>query len=138
MATHSSVFAWRIPGTGNLVGCRLWGCTESDTTEVTQQQQHLSSIFYFTLVIIYNHSISFIVSFQELVVAFKYHPLYQILFSIQCLSVFNFSQKLEQLLNARFMNSVLFKSNSYNFTQISGTYKEFKHNNKIFSVTHSL
>ena len=27
MATHSSVLAW--------VGCHLWGCTESDTTEVT-------------------------------------------------------------------------------------------------------
>ena len=26
-------------GRGILVGCRLWGCTESDTTEVTQQQQ---------------------------------------------------------------------------------------------------
>ena len=35
MATHSSVLAWRIPGTVSLVGCRLWGCTESDTTEVT-------------------------------------------------------------------------------------------------------
>ena len=23
MATHSSVLAWRIPGTGNLVGCHL-------------------------------------------------------------------------------------------------------------------
>ena len=33
MATHSSVLAWRIPGTESLVGCRLWGCTESDTTE---------------------------------------------------------------------------------------------------------
>ena len=39
MATHSSVLAWRIPGTGGLVGCRLWGHTESDTTEATQQQQ---------------------------------------------------------------------------------------------------
>ena len=39
MASHSSVLAWRIPGTGGLVGCRLWGRTESDTTEVTQQQQ---------------------------------------------------------------------------------------------------
>ena len=39
MATHSSVLAWRIPGMGSLVGCRLWGRTESDTTEVTQQQQ---------------------------------------------------------------------------------------------------
>ena len=35
MSTHSSVLAWRIPGTGSLVGCRLWGRTESDTTEVT-------------------------------------------------------------------------------------------------------
>ena len=35
MATHSSVLAWRIPGTGSLVGCRLWGRTESDMTEAT-------------------------------------------------------------------------------------------------------
>ena len=35
MATHSSVLAWRIPGTGSLVGCRLWGRTELDTTKVT-------------------------------------------------------------------------------------------------------
>ena len=35
MATHSSVLAWRIPGMGSLVGCRLWGRTESDMTEVT-------------------------------------------------------------------------------------------------------
>ena len=32
-ATHSSVLAWRIPGTGSRVGCRLWGHTELDTTE---------------------------------------------------------------------------------------------------------
>ena len=36
MATHSSVLAWRIPGTGRgLVSCRLWGRTELDMTEVT-------------------------------------------------------------------------------------------------------
>ena len=36
MATHSSVLAWRIPGNGgSLVGCRLWSCTESDTTKKT-------------------------------------------------------------------------------------------------------
>ena len=35
MATHSSVLAWRIPGMESLVGCHLWGCTESDTTEAT-------------------------------------------------------------------------------------------------------
>ena len=32
MATRSSVLAWRIPET---VGPRLWGVTESDTTEAT-------------------------------------------------------------------------------------------------------
>ena len=41
MATHSSVLDWRIPGTGGLVGCCPWGRTESDTTEVTQQQVQL-------------------------------------------------------------------------------------------------
>ena len=35
MATHSSVLAWRIPGTGEPVDCHLWGHTESDTTDVT-------------------------------------------------------------------------------------------------------
>ena len=35
MATHSSVLAWRTQGRGSLVGCRLWGRTESDTTEAT-------------------------------------------------------------------------------------------------------
>ena len=33
IATHSSVLVWRIPGTGSLVGYRLWGCKESDMTE---------------------------------------------------------------------------------------------------------
>ena len=46
MATHSSVLAWRIPGMGSLVGCHLWGCTESDTTEVMQQQQQHCIIHY--------------------------------------------------------------------------------------------
>ena len=41
MATHSSVVAWRIPGRGSLVGCRLWGRTESDMTKAPQQQQQL-------------------------------------------------------------------------------------------------
>ena len=44
MATHSSVLAWRIPGMGGLVGCHLWGRTESDTTEATQQQPSLSKV----------------------------------------------------------------------------------------------
>ena len=35
MATHSSILAWRTQERGSLVGCCLWGRTESDTTEVT-------------------------------------------------------------------------------------------------------
>ena len=35
MATHSSVLAWRIPGTGEPGSCRPLGHTESDTTEAT-------------------------------------------------------------------------------------------------------
>ena len=33
-------------GRGSLVGCRLWGRTELDTTEATQQQQQQCSIVY--------------------------------------------------------------------------------------------
>ena len=33
MATHSSVLAWRIPGTGEPGGLPSMGSTESDTTE---------------------------------------------------------------------------------------------------------
>ena len=43
MATHSSVLAWRIPGRGSLVGCHLWGCTESDTTEATWQEKAMAT-----------------------------------------------------------------------------------------------
>ena len=35
MATHSSILAWRIPGMEEPVGCRLWGRTELDMTDVT-------------------------------------------------------------------------------------------------------
>ena len=37
MATHSTFFAWRIPGTGSLMGCHLWA-TQSQT-----QMKRLSS-----------------------------------------------------------------------------------------------
>ena len=33
--THSSILAWRILRTEEPVGYRLWGHTESDTTDVT-------------------------------------------------------------------------------------------------------
>ena len=35
MATHSSVLPRESQGQGSLVGWRLWGCTELDTTEAT-------------------------------------------------------------------------------------------------------
>ena len=35
MTTHSSILAWRIPGMESLVGCHLWGHTDSDMTEAT-------------------------------------------------------------------------------------------------------
>ena len=35
MAAHSSIFAWRIPGTAEPDGCHLWGRTESEMTEAT-------------------------------------------------------------------------------------------------------
>ena len=35
MATHSIVLPGESQGQESLVGCRLWGHTESDTTEVT-------------------------------------------------------------------------------------------------------
>ena len=33
MTTHSSILAWRIPWTEDLVGYSLWGHKELDTTE---------------------------------------------------------------------------------------------------------
>ena len=35
MATHSSVLPGESQGRGSLVGCPLWGRTESDMTEAT-------------------------------------------------------------------------------------------------------
>ena len=52
MATHSSVLAWRIPGTGEPGGCHLWCHTESDTTEATQQQQQY--VFFCVCLILLN------------------------------------------------------------------------------------
>ena len=40
MATHSSIFAWRIPWTENPGGPCPWGHRESDTTEVTEHAMY--------------------------------------------------------------------------------------------------
>ena len=42
MAPHSSILAWKIPWTEELVGCSPWGRTESDTTERLHFQVSLS------------------------------------------------------------------------------------------------
>ena len=44
MATHSSVLAWRIPGTGEPGGLPSMGLTELDMTELTQQQHRVSKL----------------------------------------------------------------------------------------------
>ena len=56
MAMHSSVLAWRIPWTGSLVGCSPWGRTESDTTEVTWQQQNIFMYLLITGFLLFNVS----------------------------------------------------------------------------------
>ena len=38
-ATYSMFLPGESQGQESLMGCCLWGCTESDMTEVTQQQQ---------------------------------------------------------------------------------------------------
>ena len=46
MATHPSVLAWRIPGTGEPGWLASMGSTESDTTEATWQQQQQQQCVY--------------------------------------------------------------------------------------------
>ena len=60
MATHSSTLAWRIPGMGSLVGCRLWGHTESDTTEATQQQQQQQQINIDCIILMFKRFLYFL------------------------------------------------------------------------------
>ena len=63
MATHSSVLAGRIPGTGELVGCRLWGRTESDTTErLSSSSSSISDIIWYLSFSVWLTSLSMIIS----------------------------------------------------------------------------
>ena len=43
-------------GWGSLMGCRLWGCTESDLTEATKQQQQQTLYIHFSIHSIKNHT----------------------------------------------------------------------------------
>ena len=62
MATHSSVLAWRIPGTGEPGGLPSVCHTESDTTAVTEQQQtlplwvHRSALYVYISTLWENHN----------------------------------------------------------------------------------
>ena len=54
-------------GRGSLVGCRLWGRTESDTTEVTyqqQQQQQTAYIYCIHMAEVLCDSVELFTSFQ--------------------------------------------------------------------------
>ena len=46
MATHSSILAWRIPGTEEPGGLPSWGRTESDTTDALEQQQQRHTVLH--------------------------------------------------------------------------------------------
>ena len=65
-------FPGESQGQGSLVGCRLWGRTESDTTEATQQQQEQQDIVSFS--------------------ALSYHPVEKLHARVEALS--NISQML--------------------------------------------
>ena len=54
-------------GWGSLVGCRLRGCTELDTTEATTQQQQLLLLFCPFLWVSMRSSLTFFVDSLELV-----------------------------------------------------------------------
>ena len=58
-------------GRGSLVGCRLWGCTESDTTEATQQQQHKENMD------------SNVVKISSIVLSYSKHSTYTVLMNIE-------------------------------------------------------
>ena len=72
MATHSSDLAQRIPGTTEPVGCRLWGRTESNTTEATQQQQqyHISRFHISALIC----DVSLFLTYFTLYDSLQIHP----------------------------------------------------------------
>ena len=54
MATHSSILAWRILGMEEPGGLLSRGSTESDTTEVTQQQQQQHGLCAITRCVLFS------------------------------------------------------------------------------------
>ena len=60
-------------GRRSLVGCRLWGRTELDMTEVTQQQQQHAALFFFKIIFtivfvcvcVYHRNVNYLFQFCE-------------------------------------------------------------------------
>ena len=55
MATTPVFLPGESQGWGSLVGCSLWGRTELDTTEETQQQQQQHAVFHPDLRNLHSH-----------------------------------------------------------------------------------
>ena len=111
MATHSSVLAWRIPGMGGLVGCRLWGLTESDTTGATQQQQQQHCVI-FRKPFIY-HKTSLILYLQICFNKANFSDTHQILDTLQMFLKIYISPNYEKLHCIK-IKIVSYKLNTYN------------------------
>ena len=92
MATHSITLAWKIPGMGKPGGSHLWGRTESDTAEATQQQQqHISGLIHHLSCCVWLTSVNIKFSrFNHVVacvkISFFFHCMYIPHFVYPCIS----------------------------------------------------
>ena len=68
MATHSSLLAWRIPGTGEPGRLPSMGHTELDTTEATQQQQLQHTVLSIIVTMFYMRSSDLIHLFEKFII----------------------------------------------------------------------
>ena len=50
MATHSSILAWEPQGQWRLVGCRLWGRTESHARWIMEKAREFQKNIYFCFI----------------------------------------------------------------------------------------
>ena len=91
-------------GRGSLVGCRLWGLTESDTTEATWQEQCLfitSFFFLFPSGIIFVHPKELYCTLNQLWQGVVWEGLY---------FIFNFNRYFFWLLNSKLAAFSIFVS----------------------------
>ena len=69
MATHSSIFAWEIPGWRTLMDYSPWGCKRVGYDLATKQQQHFLLCFYPSLI---NLNVQFLYFQQVSFVAYMF------------------------------------------------------------------